>query len=368
LGDDRFLDSGCAGMLDIIAALGWVKENIQDFGGDPDNVTIFGQSGGGYKISALLAMEQARGLFHKAIIQSGPQLQLASAENGSLFADRILSKLELRGSSADCLIDVPAEKFVAAYASVYSEIATNGGIEEIVKFRGPILDGRNIHIEPFSDTALEWARDVPLLIGTTACEYPPSRAGFFVPNMGGVGTEWSQKSVELFVSRLLGVDAVRAREILNAYCSDLQTKDYVDVFAYLQSDYMMALPSLEIAERRRTAGSAPTFFYQFSFPSPPPNPRSFSKHTAELGFVFNHPGVMYPYVSTQMRLLTDQMSSAWASFAETGDPDHDGMPNWEPYRGFNGPIMSFDSDIEPKSTPLLQGRLELRLEKKLWSK
>jgi para-nitrobenzyl esterase len=170
LGDDRFLDSGCAGMLDIIAALGWVKENIQDFGGDPDNVTIFGQSGGGYKISALLAMEQARGLFHKAIIQSGPQLQLASAENGSLFADRILSKLELRGSSADSLIDVPAEKFVAAYASVYSEIATNGGIEEIVKFRGPILDGRNIHIEPFSDTALEWARDVPLLIGTTACE------------------------------------------------------------------------------------------------------------------------------------------------------------------------------------------------------
>ena len=154
--------SGNAGMLDLVAALQWVHDNIAAFGGDPDNVTIFGESGGGAKVSMLLAMPAARGLFHKAIIQSGPGIHMRSRDVAAQDAAKLLAKLGIRHDDAIALHDVPADRLIAAQA----------GLHRLNPYYllEPVVDGEILPRAPFEPTAPEISADVPLIIGTNKDE------------------------------------------------------------------------------------------------------------------------------------------------------------------------------------------------------
>ena len=159
LGADDLPDAGNVGNLDLVAALEWVRDNIAGFGGDPGNVTVFGQSGGGAKVSSLLAMPAARGLIHKAIIQSGPGLR---ATERPFTAERALAVVEATGASKERLAEfrkAPASKIVAALSQVGMKVRG-----------GPMIDGHNLPAHPFDPVAPAWSADIPVMIGTTRHE------------------------------------------------------------------------------------------------------------------------------------------------------------------------------------------------------
>ena len=161
LGGPKYADSGNVGMLDAVLALQWVRDNIANFGGDPGNVTIFGQSGGGYKVSTLLAMPMANGLFHKAIVESGSALRAIPAEAATASAQKFLDHLGLKPNQTDQLQQMPMEKLLTAM----HEVTTNDGLP-----LGPVVDGRSLPRHPFDPTAPEISVSIPMLIGTAATE------------------------------------------------------------------------------------------------------------------------------------------------------------------------------------------------------
>ena len=170
LGGVKYADSGNAGMLDAVLALQWVRDNIANFGGDPGNVTIFGQSGGGAKVSALLAMPTAKGLFHKAIVESGSYasaLRGISAEAATASAQKLIDHLGLEPNQTDQLQQMSMEKLLTAMR----EVTANGDLP-----LGPVVDGRSLPRRPFDPTAPEISASVPMLIGTTRYRnYTPDR-------------------------------------------------------------------------------------------------------------------------------------------------------------------------------------------------
>ncbi len=157
----KYADSGNAGMLDAVLALQWARDNIANFGGDPGNVTIFGESGGGYKVSTLLAMPPANRLFHKAIVESGSALRAIPAEAATASAQKFLNHLGLKPNQTDQLQQMPMEKLLTAM----HEVTNNGGLP-----LGPVVDGRSLPRHPFDPTAPEISATIPRLIGTAATE------------------------------------------------------------------------------------------------------------------------------------------------------------------------------------------------------
>ena len=159
-----FADSGNVGLLDIVLALRWVRDNIESFGGDPNNVTIFGISGGGGKVSALMAMPAAEGLFHKASVESGPMLNALPPAVASKAAERLLAALGIAPANAHELLKLSGADLLRGYMTLYPD----GGLTSAVL--GPVVDGTVLPRHPFDPTAPEISNRVPMLIGTTAME------------------------------------------------------------------------------------------------------------------------------------------------------------------------------------------------------
>jgi para-nitrobenzyl esterase len=171
VGGEKYADSGNAGMLDIIAALQWTRDNIAHFGGDPGNVTVFGQSGGGIKVGTLLGMPATKGLIHKAIIESGSALRGVSRENANRTAERLLSKVNLQANQVDELQKLPVEKLLAAIDTRGQGTAGGGPFQ-----LAPVVDGRNLPRDPWEPTAADVSADVPVIIGSVNTE-----GTFFMP-------------------------------------------------------------------------------------------------------------------------------------------------------------------------------------------
>ena len=324
---EKYRYSGMVGMLDIVQALEWIRDNIKAFGGDPSNVTIFGESGGGGKVGTLMCMPSAKGLFHKAIILSGTILNVNTKAMTEELGRAVVEQLGIGPDELDRLADVPYAELVAAgQRAMAASIGTRTPGTPMMWGFGPAPDGEVMLQQPFQPGFADISSDVPLMIGTTFNEL--QRRVYGTP---------------------LTLD--EAKEQLKATFGD-RVDEYVAAFAEAWPDYtpqdllsidMMFRPkTLITADAVATTRKAPTWMYMFTWRSPADNG---SVHGYELNFCFNTPnlhGRVLPEPSDKDWELAANMSRSWANFAATGDPNVKGLPEWQAYTPENGECFIFD--------------------------
>ena len=330
--DERFADAGNAGLLDIVAALRWARRNIDVFGGDPDNVTVFGQSGGGSKVALLLEMPEARGLFHKAIIQSASSLlRVATLEEADRNTSHLLASLGLDEGDRDKILDLPAPVLLEAMPRAVRDA---GMVDD---FR-PVVDHRTLPRQPFDGSAPAASADVPVMLGWAETE---ERATFSrMPRLFDI----SRAGVDRCVQRLMGIAPEEATEMVDVYRDCRPDVRPSDLLALVYSDYRYRRNLTQVAELRARMGSADTYCYLIRWRTPVWGGRLRTPHGLCLPFVFANAEVASALVGVgeEPSLLQDQMSGAWVAFARSGHPEHPMLPTWAPFSTTERTTMVFD--------------------------
>ena len=339
----RFASSGVAGMLDIVAGLRWVRDNIAEFGGDAGNVTIFGESGGGAKVCVLMAMPAARGLFHKAIIQSGPAVEMTSREAATETASHILNELNLKPSDGDRLLSVSAEQLAAAQMAVLKKISLMSFAERRRVGFNPVIDGRNLPGGPFEPAAPAISADLPLMIGTNKDEMTLFFA--FAPWLKALDEKSLAERARMFVGD-------RGGALIDAYRRIRPNESPRDLMLTLATDAAMRIPSLIIADRKVAQKAAPVFVYLFTFETPVLNGALKSPHALEIPFVFGTLETA-PFTgdSPDRYSLSDRMMKTWLQFARTGNPNNAAVPEWPTYSPERRATMIFDHECGVQNDP-----------------
>lgn len=326
---EKYAHSGMVGMLDIVQCLEWIRDNIRNFGGDPDNVTIFGESGGGGKVGTLMCMPAAKGLFHKAIIMSGTILNVNTKAMTEELGRAVVEQLGFGPDELDKLADVPYGDLVAAgQRAMAASIGTRSPGTPMMWGFGPAPDGEVLLQQPFQPDFASISDDVPLMIGTTFNEL--QRRVYDQP-----------------------MTLEEARAMLEPTFGE-DTDAYVEAFAEAWPDYIpQDLLSIDMMFRPKTiitadavaeTRQAPTYVYMWTWKSPVDQG---SVHGNELNFCFNtlqfHKGAL-PEPTEADQALADNMARSWANFAATGDPNVEGLPAWRPYTAADGECFIFDRE------------------------
>ncbi|NVM54570.1 MAG: carboxylesterase/lipase family protein [Candidatus Helarchaeota archaeon] len=321
-----------AGLLDQIAALDWIKNNIEVFGGDPNNVTIFGESAGGMSVTTLLAMPAAKGFFHHAISQSGATRPTLSTDKQS--SETFMKKLRIEIDDIDALREVPTKKIV----KIQNRITLKGGMTNILAF-SPRVDGKTLPKHPLEAVRAGSASDVDLLIGTNLDEMKLFSA--LLPSMRKIDADGLYKLLQT-VTGLMGIDESKVRQLIEIYQEARETpREIIDAIG---TDFIFRIPSIRIAEAHHIH-QPNTYNYLFTWPSPLFKGRLGSCHAVEIPFVFSTYAI--PRIDTfvgkgaAVKILSDKMMDTWIAFARTGNPNHDSIPEWPPY------------DVEKRTTMLI---------------
>lgn len=324
----KYAESVNLGMQDIVKSLEWVRDNIEKFGGDPNNVTIGGQSGGGGKISTILAMPSAKGLFHKAIVQSGSTLRHTESETSQQLGLAVVKELGVNPAHPEKLNEFTYDELVAAghrASRKLSEEMRAKGIRGRFGF-SPTVDGKILPQHPFDPSAPEISRDVPMLIGTDFNEFT------FDINMQVTPEEVKQRLIE----RMGEERAIKYMEAFKKAYPNHEPKEM------LYADLGFRSGAVKQAAIKSAQDGANAYLYLFTW-KPESNALGAS-HGMELPFMFNNVAVMREMTGSSERAykFEDIVSSAWISFIKTGNPNTEGMPNWEPYNTETGPTMILD--------------------------
>ena len=334
LGGEKYADSGNAGMLDIVAALNWVKDNITEFGGDPDRVTIFGQSGGGGKVTTAMAMPQAVGRFHRVIAESGLALKAVTPNEASDVASKIMTQLNLQPGQVDQLQQLPYQQILAAMAA----LGPAGN-----RF-GPVLDGRNLVSGngAFDPVAPSQSADVPMILGSTLTEITFMNATPLDPI--------DDASLRTDLKRGLRVDDAATEKLITLYKRDFPQADNVRLYQLIATDNWLTANVALVAERKAALGRAPAYVYHFEKPTPVHDGKLGVPHTVEITYVFDNLDVPTENAITgtgkDRYPLADKMSRAWTNFARTGNPNVRGLPNWRPYSPSDRAVMIFNDQCK----------------------
>lgn len=324
---EKYKYSGNVGMMDVVAALEWIHANIEKFGGDPDNITVFGESGGGGKVGTLMCMPAAKDLFHKAIIMSGTILNVNTKAITEELGLAVLAELGIDPSEVEKINDVPYDKLYAAgQRALANSIGRRSPGTPMMWGFGPTPDGEVLLQQPFQPDFAAIACGKPLVIGTTFNELQRTH----------YNSEMSMEKAREMLEKTFGAD----------------TDKYIKEFAKSWPDYKVQdLPSVDWLFRPKTiitadAASktlkAPVYNYMFTWKSPV---SGVSAHGAELNFCFNTlelAGNDCPNPTEGDRFVAEVMSQSWANFAHTGDPNVAGQPKWHPYSAKNGECFIFD--------------------------
>ena len=322
---EAYAGSGIAGLLDAVLALEWIRTNIENFGGDAGNVTIFGESGGGVKVSTLLAMPSAKGLFHRAIIESGAGLRSVEAKDATDSAERLLAKLNIKANEIGKLQQLPAEQLLDAVSALSSE--------RVVMRLSPVVDGHYLPTHPFDPVAAPTASDVPLIIGTNRDESATFLAG---------DPRRRRLTEEELRQRLAPTLGDKLDRILGVYKKTRPNATPWDLLIGIQSEGSRQR-SILLAERKAAGGPAPVYIYLLTYESDFLGGLFKAGHGVEIPFVFdNVDDVPMAGNRPDKHELAAAMSEAWAAFARTGDPSHPGIPKWEPFTADHRAIMLFD--------------------------
>jgi para-nitrobenzyl esterase len=320
----KWAEASNVGMLDVVAVLEWVRDNVANFGGDPNNVTIFGQSGGAGKVSTLMAMPSAKGLFHRAIAESGAAVTSTQKAQAVRTTEQVLQRLKISSGELDKLQSVPMQELIAVMRPPAGAAPGPGGGG--LNF-GPVVDGKSLPSNPFDPTAPGQSASVPFLTGTTATEVT-----FFLPDARLQPLD--DAAFKARVKDTLKVDDAGADRMIALYRKNQPGRDNIDLMLRLETDASFFRGGVETqAERKVAQKSAPVYVYRFEYYSPVRGGRLKAMHCMEIPFVFDNleAGAVYTGNSPAAQKLADQMSAAWVAFAKSGNPNHKGMPNWAPW-------------------------------------
>jgi para-nitrobenzyl esterase len=342
IGGEKYAASGNAGMLDLVAGLQWVRDNISKFGGDPGNVLIFGESGGGAKVCTLLTMPSAKGLFHRAAIQSGAFLRVADREEANRLAHGVLDELGISAQHLDDIQKVPKERLLGLKNGTMRVDAAGKGAPRM-GFQ-PVVDGKIVTTHPFDPAAPALAADIPLLIGNTQFE-----ATLFLLDRKDV-FELDAKGLTGFMGTMVDPSAVE--RAIAAYRKDYPAASPSDIALLASTDRIMRLSTITAAQRKASQGKAPVYAYSFNWRSPAEEGRLRAPHTVEIPFVFHNTDI--PTVMTKSpsaTALADKTADAWIAFARTADPNHPGLPHWPAYTPGVRATMAFDNACHVVNDP-----------------
>ena len=346
----EFAHSGCAGMLDIVAALKWVRDNIEQFGGDPGTVTIFGESGGGRKVSVLLAMPDAKGLFHRAIIQSGAILRVVPRDEGTRAAKMLLDELGVDAKNARELQQMPVQRIQEAYGRV----ARGFELEERVTGLAPgtpILDGVAIPQHPFDPVAPALSETVPVIVGYNRTEetvYYRSRP---------MTLDLDDAGLKQRVTERLGETPVPVDRVIEAYRKANPGARPWDIYILICTDHPRGTYPQTLAVRREASGAAPTYLYRFDWEI---DDKLKSPHALEIPFVFDNIRQEYSLFDVpetpEAFALAKKMSAVWMAFARTGKPDTADLPPWPAYTAQSRHTMLFNNESRVENDPSRETR------------
>jgi para-nitrobenzyl esterase len=306
---EKYANSVNAGMADIVASLQWVHDNIEGFGGDPDNVTIFGQSGGGGKVQALLQIPAAAGLFHRAIIQSGvvPQKSIAKKPDHRQIALGMLKALGLTEDQVEEMETVPYDVLIRAYEKSCAELDT------LISWN-PVANEYYVG-DPREVGFTDYAKTVPTIIGSTIAELAirdVEKINSMTPE------EQSAYITAKFGDKTQGI----LDELHKAFPGKRDT-------VATGIDTMFRVATVDYAEKKAAASTAPTYLYNFALDFPVMG-GAYAWHCSDIPFVFhNSERVPNCNIEGVTERIEDQMSGAWVSFAYSGNPNHEGLPKWE---------------------------------------
>lgn len=354
-GGERFAGSGNAGSLDMVAALAWVRDNIAAFGGDPGCVTIFGESGGGGKVSALLVMPAAKGLFHRAVIQSGAAVRFTTRERANALAEAVVKQL---GGVAK-LLEAPLAALLGAIVPA-SKTAGPRAYPLLDRYDfGPVVDGTVVPQHPAEPTTSPLGDDIPLMVGGTARE-----ASLFLDDDAVWHRTLDEDRLRERVAAVAGPDADAALQLYRDLLPGASAGDRL-IAALTGANF--SVRTWLYAERRaaRVAGQpvgAPVYHYSLDWPSPFAGGRMGAHHAMDLPFVFDTTDVPLTTKGADgAPELAAAMSATWAAFARAGRPDNQAIPAWPAYTTGTRATMLFDTRCRVVNDPL-------RAARELWTK
>jgi para-nitrobenzyl esterase len=332
----RYAQSTNIGMLDVVAALSWVRDNIAAFGGDPQSVTVFGQSGGGAKVNHLMAMPSARWLFHRAVAQSPNPLftRTWSVEQSTRSAAAVLAGLGLSRERIERIHELSYEKLAEAYIGAAQKDRT-------LDMR-PAMDGTSLTTHPFEPVAPALSTHVPLMVGTVARE---NGRNLIYPRTPSEAVTRDQLR-----TRVTTEHHGRADDIINAFQALYPTLSPVDLLERIGDTAPLSTAILQ-AQRKAALSAAPAYLYLFAWQTPAFDGRPGAFHGSEVPFVFDNTDRCAPMTggTSEARALADRVSDAWIQVARTGNPNHSGLPDWPAFTPDRVPTMVFDNTCEVKN-------------------
>jgi para-nitrobenzyl esterase len=344
-----FAASGDVGMLDIVQALKWVRANISQFGGDPNTVTIFGQSGGGRKVETLLTMPSAKGLFHRAIVESGAAVRVVDRDVAVKNAEQLLAKLGIDPKNVRALQQLPVEKIMAAYFAVTKD---EPNVDPSYGGFSPAVDGKILPQHPFIPAASSISVDVPMMIGNTRTEMTlfsmGDPAAFSLDDVGMRGR----------VKEILGE---RAPTMIDLYQKLNPGATPSDIYFLIASDYRYGAPTILAAQRRAALGKGSVYLYYFTWESPVQGGRLKSPHTMEIPFAFDNVKISARMTGggEDAMALADKLSDTWIAFARNGDPNTPKLPHWPAYDAKDRATMVINNVSRVVNDPLKEQRIAM---------
>jgi para-nitrobenzyl esterase len=340
IGGEKFAQSSNVGQMDIVAALEWVRDNVANFGGDPNNVTIFGQSGGAGKVSTLLAMPPAKGLFHRAIFQSGAALKGTPKDRATQSAQALMAKAGVK--TVEDLQRLPLDKlFDAARATP--------GVAG-----GPVVDGKTLPRDGWDPTAPEVSANIPILCGTVETEV----TFFPTTQLEPIDDAALHASVK---NTFRNASDSKIDELIATYKKGRPGRGNTEIFQIIASDNQFRPGVVTQAERKAQQGKAPVYMYYFNWHSPVRQGKLNSFHTLEIPFAFYNHDTAQPMTGygEDRFALADKMSTAWATFARTGNPTNKLLPNWAPFTTSDRATMILGNDCKLVNDPNKEERLAI---------
>lgn len=341
---EEFQQSGNAGFLDLIASMKWVKENVAQFGGDPDNVMIYGQSGGGRKVSLNYASPLSKGLFHKGVVQSGSHLKVQTEEYANTLTENLLKELGIAKKDARKLQTLDVKHLSRVQRKVISAAGARFS---------PMLDGITFTSQPWLPDAPTISNHLPMMLGTTRTELTNQMGG-----IEGIFDMNETKAKARLKAFILEEDIDRAYDIFKASRPESNPSE---VFFKIASARGYVRDQTIMAEQRvKSGGSGDTYVYRLMWRQPVEGGRRISQHSLDLPFVFDTvealPHMTGP-VTEETRAMADNMANSWIAFARTGNPNNSSVPKWKPYDLKKRPTMMFDVPSYVENDPHREERI-----------
>jgi len=342
MGGERYAASGLAGVLDLQLGLEWVRDNIANFGGDPNNVLIFGQSGGGSKVTTLTAMPSVKGLIHRAVVESaGSAMRQIPADVSAKYAAAIVAELGLSASQIDKLQEVPYEKLYQASAAAARKLGPGFSF-------APTVDGKILPRHPYDPAAPEASANVPLLIGNVQNEQSPINSG-----------DPEIQTIDELKAKISGTYGSRTDEVIQVFQKHYPKVKTYELLTLINANAGHRRNAIRQAELKAAQNTAPVWMYWFHWHTPVLDGRPLAFHCSELPFVFYNTDRAAHMTGggPRPRALAAKISDAWINFARKGDPNHAGLPAWPKFNAEQRATMIFNDTCEVKNDPDRELRL-----------